>query len=143
MPFLCNSPCMKGVLASALCLALAACAADSDSSVPTEEEIARIEAKLASHPCIGSLDRWERNYRYGMSKRVFWPDSDHSNLDVIEFHLRRAGTIVIAPTTGRFSTGSGDWPDSSSIRSIDGSFVVSSGRLDVGRCQRVTTARSS
>ena len=133
---------MKGVVASALCVLLMACAAEEDSSVPSEQEIAKVEAKLASHPCIGSLDSWERNYRYGMSKRMFWPQSDHPNFDVIDFHLRRAGSVDIAAGRNRFSTGSGDWPDSSSIQSIDGSFVIGSGRLKVGRCKPVATGRS-
>ena len=133
---------MKGVIASALCVLLMACAAEQDSSVPSEEQVASVEAKLASHPCIGSLESWERNYRYGMSKRMFWPQSDHPNLDVIEFHLRRAGSVNIAPGRSRFSTGGGDWPDSSSIQSIDGSFVIGSGRLNVGRCKPAATGRS-
>ena len=133
---------MKGVIASALCVLLMACAAEQDSSVPSEEQIASVEARLASHPCIGSLESWERNYRYGMSKRMFWPQSDHPNFDVIEFHLRRAGSVNIAPGRSRFSTGSGDWPDSSSIQSIDGSFVIGSGRLNVGRCKPEPTGRS-
>ena len=134
---------MKGVPASALCLLLLACAAEGDSSTPSEEQIAQVEAKLASHPCIGSLASWERNYRFGMSKRMFWPQSDHPNFDVVEFHLRRAGSVDIAPGRATFSTGSGDWPDSSSIQSIDGSYVIGSGRLNVGRCKREARARSS
>jgi len=134
---------MKGVLASGLSLLLLACAAEGDSSVPSEQQIAKAEAKLASHPCIGALASWERNYRFGMSKRMFWPQSDHPNFDVIEFHLRRAGSVNIAGGRARFSTGSGDWPDSSSIESIDGSFVISSGRLNVGRCKPEAMARSS
>lgn len=134
---------MKGVFASALCVLLIACAAEQDSSVPSGQQIALVEAKLAAHPCVGSLASWERNYRYGMSKRMFWPQSDHPNFDVIEFHLRRAGTVEIAAGQAGFATGSGDWPDSSSIRSIDGSFVIGSGRLKVGRCQQGATARSS
>ena len=74
---------------------------------------------------------------------MFWPQSDHPNFDVIEFHLRRIGSVQISPRRARFSTGSGDWPDSSSIRSIHGSFVVSSGRLNVGRCKPEARARSS
>jgi hypothetical protein len=134
---------MKGVLASGLCVLLLACAAEGDSSMPSENQIAQVEARLASHPCIGSLGSWERNYRFGMSRRIFWPQSDHPNFDVIEFHLRRAGSVKITPGRARFSTGSGDWPDSSSIRSIDGSFVISSGRLNVGRCKLEAKARSS
>ena len=134
---------MKRVPAFGLCLLLLGCAAAGDSSVPSEEQISKVEAKLASHPCIGSLNDWERNYRFGMSKRMFWPQSDHPNFDVIEFHLRRAGSVTIAPGRAGFSTGSGDWPDSSSIRSIDGSFVVGSGRLNVGRCKTEARARSS
>jgi hypothetical protein len=130
------------VSASCLCLLLLACAAEGDSSAPSEQQIAAVEAKLASHPCIGSLTSWERNYRFGMSKRMFWPQSDHPNFDVIEFHLRRAGSVQIAPGRAGFRTGSGDWPDSSSIRSIDGSFVISSGRLNVGRCKPEPRAQS-
>lgn len=125
------------MLASSLCLLLLACAAEGDSSVPSEQQIAAVEAKLASHPCIGSLNDWERNYRFGMSKRMFWPQSDHPNFDVIEFHLRRAGSVQIGPGRAGFSTRSGDWPDSSSIESIDGSFAMTGGRLTLGKCKRL------
>ena len=130
---------MKGLVASALGLLLSACAAEGNSSMPSEQEIAKVEAKLASHSCIGSLASWERNYRYGMSKRIFWPQSDHPNFDVIEFHLRHVGSVEIASRSARFGTGKGDWPDSSSIRSIDGSFVLSSGRLNVANCKPYRT----
>lgn len=89
---------------------------------------------MSKHPCIGSLDDWERNYRFAMSKRVFWPASDHPNFDVIEFHYRRAGTVKIAPGTKAVPIAHGDWPDSSSIEAIEGSYVLTSGRLSVGRC---------
>lgn len=135
---------MKGAILFAACLALIGCtSAEDETSTPREADVARLEAKIAAHPCIGSLNDWERNYRYGMSKRVFWPDSDHPDLDVIEFHFRRAGTIVIAPSRNRMRTGAnGDWPDSSAIQSIDGSFVISSGRLSVGKCAPVRAGSS-
>ncbi|WP_345169385.1 hypothetical protein [Sphingomonas daechungensis] len=134
---------MKRPCAAVLCAFLLGCAAEGEYPKPSEAEIDRVEARLADHPCVGSLDSWERNYRYGERRRTFWPQIDHADLDVITFHLRRAGTVEIIPGRAIFSTGSGDWPDSRAIRAIDGSLVLSSGRLSVSRCQAEPKARSS
>ena len=127
---------MRAVATFAFCALLCGCSsADEELSVPRPADLERLEAAAARHACIGQLDGWERNYRFAMSKRVFWPDSDHANQDVIEFHFRRVGAIAITPARNLIPVGrNGDWPDSSPIRSVDGSFTISSGRLNVARC---------
>jgi hypothetical protein len=128
---------MKAALGSIFALLLLACsAADDTRSVPRVEDVARLEEKLSSHTCVSDLDVWERNYRFATSRRMFWPQSNYSDLDVIEFHYRRVGTITIVPGRNLIGVSENrDWPDSSSIRTVDGSFVISSGRLSVARCR--------
>ena len=118
-------------------LALAACSqGGADPSAPKAQDVDRLEAMIATHPCVRKVDDWERNYRFGMSRRLFWPQSDHPDFDVIEFHYRRVGTLEIKAARNRFGYDeSGDWPDSSPIRTVDGSFAISSGRLNIRRCR--------
>lgn len=133
----CHSVCMKAPGAILLCAVLIGCSGPEDElSTPRAADVDRLEVKAAKHPCIGALDGWERSYRFGLSERVFWPHSNHANQDVIDFHYRRAGEVTIAPARNLIALGAnGDWPDSSPIRTVDGSYVISSGRLNVARCK--------
>ena len=128
---------MKAAGPLALCALLLGCSDPAtELSVPRPADVDRLEAAAARHPCIGELDGWERNYRFAMSKRIFWPQSDHANQDVIDFHYRRVGSVAIAPARNLVPLGAnGDWPDSSPIRSVDGSFAISTGKLSVARCK--------
>ncbi len=38
-----------------------------------------------------------------MSRRLFWPQSDHPDFDVIEFHYRRVGTLEIKAARNDFT----------------------------------------
>jgi hypothetical protein len=129
---------MRSALASAPALFLMACSqAGGEDLTPRIQDVDRLEAKLASQPCVGDLQKWERNYRYGMSRRMFWPQSDYVDLDVIEFHFRSAGTIAIRPERNLVGASENrDWRDSSPIQTIDGSFVISSGRLKMTNCRQ-------
>ena len=128
---------MKVVPCIALGLALASCSqGGADPSAPRIHDVDRLETKIATHPCVREVEGWERNYRFGMSRRFFWPQSDHPDFDVIEFHYRRVGTLEIKAARNYFTTdASGDWPDSSPIRTVDGSFAITSGQLSIRRCQ--------
>lgn len=129
---------MKGRALFAALLPLAAgCSTDfEDNAVPKIVDIERLEAKLAQHPCVGDLGQWERNYRFARKSAFIFPGSLNPDLDVIELHLRRAGTVVIAPARNvMVPAPGGDWPDSRPIRSIDGRFKLSSGALDLQRCE--------
>ena len=67
---ICNSWGMKVVAVPALCIAALGCSDGSgDFSTPRGADVSRLEARIELHPCIGSLDRWERNYRFAMNKR--------------------------------------------------------------------------
>lgn len=127
---------MRAAAPLALCVLLLSCSgAQNELSTPREADVDRLEAAAVKHACIGQLHGWERNYRFAMSKRVFWPQSDHANQDVIDFHYRRAGAVEIAPARNLIALGeNGDWPDSSPIQTVDGSFTISTGRLTVARC---------
>lgn len=73
---------------------LFACSGDEPAAViPSNADIARAEAALAGHPCVGSLDDWERHYRFRTKRATFghWPVT--TDFAAIEFRLRRAGTV--------------------------------------------------
>lgn len=135
---------MKAAVALAFALLLMSCSTgDEDQTLPRSEDVERLEAKVSSHPCVGNLGEWERNYRFGMSSRMFWPQSDHPDLDIIEFHYRKVGSFTIRPERNLARPSAGrDWRDSSSIQTIDGSYKISSGRLNVASCKRVSGKRS-
>lgn len=118
-------------------LLLAGCNVEADdSAVPSQADIARLEAKLAQHPCIGPVGDWERNYRFSRKSGLFTPHSLSPDIDVIEFHLRRAGTITIEP--GRqvlMPNEDPDWPDSAAVRVVEGTFKIEGGILNVDTCE--------
>lgn len=130
---------MRSVPIATVFLLLAGCNMEAnDVSVPDEADIARLEAKLARHPCIGDLNAWERNYRYSRTTGLFTPYSLHPDLDVIEFHYRRAGTITIEAGRNVMLPGQdGDWPDSATVKSVEGTFKIEGGGLGVERCEPV------
>ena len=102
------------IVAPALLLLLAACHSEADDkAVPNAAVVERLEAKLAQHPCVASLEDWERNYRFSRKAGFVFPGSLNPDLDVIELHLRRAGTVTIRPGRNVMTPGpGGDWPDS-------------------------------
>ena len=105
---------------------------------PADKDIDRIETRLARHPCIGRLDRWERNYRAATKSGILWRHSATPDFGVIAFHYRRAGTVTITPGRNIVTAQSAsDWPDSAGITAIDGLFNVKSGTLSLSRCQHV------
>jgi hypothetical protein len=120
----------------------AGCNADiDDAAVPPDADIARVELRLAEHPCVRDLDLWERSYRYSRKMGLFTAYSLNPDFNVVEFHLRRAGTATIVP--GRKVMAhrqSGDWPDGPSIQSLDGRFQLDGGKLLISRCEPVARA---
>jgi hypothetical protein len=118
-------------------LLLCACSYSvEDQTEPTSADIVRVEAKLAKHPCIGDLGQWERNYRFSRKTGLLSSYSLNPDIDVIEFHLRRSGTVAIEPGVNVMKPPpGGDWPDSSPIESIDGTFKLSDGKLGMPRCE--------
>jgi hypothetical protein len=127
---------MARAVTSGLLLLLAACGTDvDDDAVPAPSDIRRLEQRLSQHPCVGALDQWERNYRFSRKTGFFSPYSLNPDLDVIEFHLRRASTITIMPGRHVLKPGpGGDWPDSNPIESVDGRLTLSSGSLRLSGC---------
>ena len=124
----------------AICgLLLTSCSGgDESGQLPREADIARLEAQLARHPCVGSLDRWERNYRFAVNKGVFAQERQKPNFELIQFHFREAGRVEIAATRNLVPTGdSGAWPESRLIRTLDGVYQVKSGRVSIARCKPV------
>ncbi|QIL02128.1 hypothetical protein G7078_04545 [Sphingomonas sinipercae] len=106
-----------------------------DTVTPAARDIERLERMLAAHPCVGPLDRWERNYRFSRRSGLLFGHSLNPEMDVIEFHLRRAGTVVVLP--GRYVMApppNGDWPDSRPIEALDGKLTLSSGKLAMTPC---------
>lgn len=137
-----------------LALAALVCAScntsNDDTAVPAASEIDRLERLLARHKCVGRLDAWERYYRFSRKSGLLLGHSLNPDLDVIEFHFRRAGTLTIEP--GRHVMApkpDGDWPDSGPIKTLDGRFKQSSSQLSLRPCpeqpepSKATGARSS
>lgn len=126
----------RKVVATAL-IALAGCTGDADQPlVPPENEVLRLEAILEKHPCVGSLDEWERNYRLGHQSSRFWPGTFKPEFDAIEFRYRHTGPVSITAARNIVPVGADhDWPDSPSVRTLTGKFNVKSGRLNVDRCR--------
>ena len=122
-----------------LCVLLSGCDYGvDDNALPSDADIQHIEASLSNHDCIGDLSLWERNYRFSRKAGFLAEQSLHPDLDIIEFHLRRAGTITITAGRNVMVPGpGGDWPDSNPITSIDGRYQLSSGALSVGPCKPV------
>lgn len=58
--------------------------AAQDSATPSAALVGRIEAILAEDPCVGSLDRWARYYRWQRGL-------DGPNRDIVDVDLRQAG----------------------------------------------------
>ena len=125
---------MKILSCIAGALLLAACSEAADHAVPNNEYINLIEQKLAGHPCVGDLSQWERTYRFA-KPRGFSAFTAHADIDVIEFHLRRAGTATVRPGRTVLPRGEvDDWPDGKYIRSIDGRYKIGSDVVRLSRC---------
>jgi hypothetical protein len=96
---------------------------------PQASMVDRIESLLATQPCVGQLDQWSRTYAFDYdlgTRRV----DDH----IIMFHLEEAGTPGVRP--GRRVMEPNSWVnlDDRPIRTVDGDFDVSDGRLRIGFC---------
>ena len=133
---------MKRGFALVIVLLCGACHNGShDNSVPSAADIDRLEQALATHPCVGSLDQWERNYRFSRKDGLFSSHSLHPDFGVIEFHLRKVGNVsVVAGRKVMPQRPDGDWPDSSPIQSIDGKFTVRNGSLNLAPCRSAGVA---
>jgi hypothetical protein len=122
------------IITCALVMTLGACAATSSETVPTGQVIDAVEQKLSAHPCIGDLDQWERNYRFAKAGGLS-AYTAQADVDVIEFHLRRAGVTTITPGRNVLRrAGVDDWPDGKSIRYIDGRYRLHDQRLSMPAC---------
>lgn len=127
---------MRAVLLGTAALAAAGCDWQADDpSIPSDSDIARVEAALARHPCVGDLNLWERNYRFSRKSGLLSAYSLNPDLDVIEFHLRRAGSITIMPGRNIVRWTAPDWPDSNTILSLDGQYKLLGGDLSLEECE--------
>lgn len=125
---------MKDSIWIAGALLQAACSAAGDDAVPGEDLVNFIEEKLAQHPCVGELAEWERNYRFAKHTGLSAYRSP-ANRDVIEFHLRRAGTFIIRPGRNVMPRGQvDDWPDGKSVSFIDGRYHIGANQMYLSRC---------
>ncbi len=124
---------------SALTVAALLCAgcdtSVDDNATPAASDVDRLERLLAGHKCIHRLDAWERNYRFSRKSGLLSGHSMYPDLDVIEFHLRRAGTVAILPGRNVLAPKpGGDWPDSRPVETLDGKLALRSGRLSMTPC---------
>jgi len=132
---------MKAVFWIAGAVLLAACSEGNENSLPNDFYVNLIERKLAQHPCIGDLSKWERNYRLAKPVGIS-AYTAHANLDVIEFHLRRAGTTTILPGRNVLRRGEmDDWPDGKYIQFIDGRYRIGGNLMYLSRCPSLEKSR--
>ena len=124
-------------------LLLTACSDTIPRDVPSDRLIDLVERDLASHPCVGDLSGWERTYRFA-KPTGFSAFTRHADLDVIEFHLRRAGTATVASGRTILRRGDGDdWPDGKYIRSIDGRYKIGGHALQLSQCTPLNATPAS
>lgn len=124
-------------------LLLSACSDKVALSVPGDNFMDLIEGKLAKHPCVGDLSRWERTYRFA-KPRGFSAYTMHADIDVIEFHLRRGGTAIVVPGRTVLTRGDDDdWPDGKHVGSIDGRYKIGGGVLQLSPCVPLNASRSA
>ena len=116
---------------------LGACYRQNPDATPSDSQVAMVEQRLANHPCVGDLKEWERHYRFAPATGLSAYTASF-DLDVIEFHLRRAGSFTIEPGVKVLRRGdSDDWPDGRNVHSLDGRFRIVGDKLSVSRCQPV------
>ena len=106
------------------------------SAVPSKSDIDRLEVQLASDPCIGSLQKWERTYRIHRNIGVGDPNRGKIYPDRIDFLFREAGRFGI-------QSGRNVRPpralnvfvfDDTPVRMAWGSFRISAGKLNLDFC---------
>ena len=133
---------MNKLAVAAALVALSGCTAEPEGPlVPRETDVARLEALLARHPCVGSLGEWERNYRLGYQAKTFWPGAFEPEFNLIQFRFRHTGPISIEPARNIVPlTDDHAWPDDPAVRKLSGIFNVRSGRLSMDRCRPAETA---
>ncbi len=119
-----------------MCLVLlGGCYRENPEAAPSAAQIAMVEKRLADHPCVGDLREWERNYRFAPATGIS-AYTTRSDLDVVEFHLRRAGTFTIEPGVNVLRRAdSDDWPDGRNVHSLDGRFKIVGNGLAISRCR--------
>lgn len=134
---------MKGLPYVVAALLLSACSDSAELAVPSDNFIDLIEGKLANHRCVGDLSRWERTYRFA-KPTGFSAYTMHADIDVIEFHLRRAGTAtVVAGRTVLPRGEADDWPDGKYVRSVDGRYKLGGAALQLSSCVPLNPSRSA
>jgi hypothetical protein len=94
------------VLALSPVLYLFGCSEGPIPLAPSTAKINRLERRLARHPCVGSLDRWERNYTHksepflldylGRIGEDGWQLARWYDYRTIDFDLREPG--ITAPS---------------------------------------------
>lgn len=100
---------------------------------PAAAVIDRIEERLARHPCVGDLARWQRLYSFEMSDRR-GAEPAHVDETTVAFMLRQAGVNGFRPV--RRVTAPLVWVnvDDRIYDFVSGSFNVASGKLSVDHC---------
>ena len=125
----------------AFSVGLIGCSASDIGTAPADETIELIERRLESHPCIGNLDQWERNYRFARPGGLTAYTTNVDN-GIVEFHLRRSGIVEIRPGRNALRRGDlDDWPDGPYVQSVDGYFDLGAHALSMPRCNKPVVSR--
>ena len=96
---------LLAILMVAPILYLGACSGGPVPRPPGRSLADRLESKLAKHPCVGSLDQWERNYTFrsepflvdfiGRFTGEAWRLGRWYDYGVVEIDLRKVGRAAV------------------------------------------------
>lgn len=106
------------------------------AAIPSDQDIARLEKALASHPCVGGIEQWERHYRFHTRRSTFGPAQSLTNFTMLEFELRRTGTSEAQPgfVVHAVNPPHPFPPAGSNERRLTGTFALRGGQLTLKGC---------
>lgn len=149
---------LLSILVFAPVLYLFACSEGPVPWAPPRSVADRLELKLAKHPCVGSLQQWERNYTFksepflvdfiGRFSNEAWRLGRWYDYGVIEIDLRKVGREAV-PEVGLEASQPGRYRhalmphhqgiiDDSGWPSAMGYFDIATDKIDVwAGCRRI------
>ena len=129
---------MRTLVPVALLFQMTACRAPEEPNPsPSEDQVQRLESKLANEKCIGDLSRWEKRYQLWMDVKQGSPTHGTIFPKIVAFTFRKgtADYVIqparqLLPATPSLSYEIDDRPG----YSAGGQFDTASGKLTLKYC---------